>query len=227
MRYSVQWFALTGIYLMRTVFKFKTFMCKDVYTHACIRVCVCMCDFSCMGECPQKSEDGYRSPEGGFTITYKPHDSCVKNWGSFARVVCAPNQFNHLSSLCFQMFISVWVPNCSRIVMSLRWCKHGDYYRTVIMTLIEAAGLVHVTPALVCCEVFSSCTYLVHHPCSVKCYPWRLVLHFTSFVPSLLSGTMRAAFKMLEKSISLFTPMFHLPKGLVIDAWSCHFSGCD
>lgn len=35
---------------------------------------------------------------------------------------------------------------------------------------------------------------------------------------------MRAAFKMLDKSISLFTPMFYLPRGLVIDVWSCHFS---
>lgn len=36
---------------------------------------------------------------------------------------------------------------------------------------------------------------------------------------------MRTALKMLDKSISLTTPMFHLPGGLVIDVWSCHFSG--
>lgn len=165
MRYSVQWFALTGIYLMRTVFKFKTFMCKDVCTHACIRVCVCMCDFSCKGECPQESEAGYRSPESGVTITYKPHDSCVKNWGSFARVVCAPNHLTISPVSAFKcLYHSGFLIASSRIVMSLRWCKHGDYYLTVIMTLIEAAGLVHVSPALVCREVFSSCTYLPSTP---------------------------------------------------------------
>lgn len=165
MRYSVQWFALTGIYLMRTVFKFKTFMCKDVCTHACICVCVCMYDFSCKGECPQKSEDGYRSPASGVTITYKPNDSCVKNWGSFARVVCTPNHLTISPVSAFKcLYHSGFLIASSRIVMRLRWCKHGDYYLTVIMTLIEAAGLVHVSPTLVCREVFSSCTYLPSTP---------------------------------------------------------------
>lgn len=93
---------------------------------------------------------------------------CVKNWGSFARVVCAPNHLTISPVSAFKcLYQSGFLIASRRIVMSLRWCKHGGYYPTAIMTLTEAAGLVHVSSALVYHEVFSSCTYLVHLPCSV------------------------------------------------------------
>lgn len=66
-------------------------------------------------------------------------------------------------------------------------------------------------------------TYLVYHPCSVSVTAGDLCFSL-QHCPFPALWTMRAVFKMLDKSISLFTPMCYLPRGLVIDVWSCHFS---
>lgn len=90
------------------------------------------------------------------------------------------------------------------------------------MILTEATGRVHMSPALVYNEGFSSCTYLVHHPCSVTPGNSCFSSHHCPFPPLWYH---ESCIKDVGQIHLIVHTHVHLPGGLVIGVWSCHFSG--
>lgn len=95
--------------------------------------------------------------------------------------------------------------------MNLRWFKHGDCYSPAIMTLTEVPGLVHVSPALVYNEGFSSCTYLLHHP-------WKLMLCPSERFTSL---SLPSSLVLLQLCSRYWTNPWHCshPCSIYLEAW--------